>query len=339
MAVLFVLALAAALVVGAVTVGRSLLGGSDVEDYAGAGTGEVTVEVADGDTAGDVGSTLAEADVVASRAAFFEVAAADPRATSIAPGFYRLRLQMSAQQAFELLLDPTSRVVGRVTIAEGLTVPQTLAELAEATGIPQADFEAAAEQPQSLGLPAYAEGRLEGFLFPATYEVPPGATAPQVLKLLVDRFKQAAQTVDLEAKAAAVGRTPYEVVIVASLIEREVKFDDEYPRVAQVVYNRLEQDERIDIDAAVLFGLGRTSGGLDSEDLASDSPYNLRRFKGLPPGPISSPGEATLMGALNPSGGDELFYVLGTPEGRSVFTTNLADHNRAVAKAKAEGIF
>jgi UPF0755 protein len=246
---------------------------------------------------------------------------------------------MKAADAFELLLDPTARILGRVTIPEGYTVPQTLEALAAGTEIPLADYEAASQDTGALGLPPYAEGRLEGFLFPATYEVEPGMTAVDVLSMMVARFNQAAETVDLEARAEGLGITPYEAVIVGSLIEREVKFDDEYPRVAQVVYNRLKINETIGIDAAVLFGLGRTSGGLTQSDLDKDTPYNLRRNRGLPPTPIASPGEATLQGAVNPSGGDELFYVLGTKEGRSVFTTNLQDHNRAVAKAKAEGIF
>lgn len=338
-AVLVVLLLTAGLVGGAVYAVDRVFGGPSFEDFSGQGTGEVVVQIAPGSTAGDIGGVLAEAGVIASRGAFFEVARTDPRATQLAPGSYRLRERMSAAAAFELLLDPSARLVGRVTVPEGLRVEQTLQVLADGTEIPLEDLQAAAEDTDALGLPEYAEGRLEGFLFPATYELEPGTTAVQALSQMVDRFEQAAETVGLEEGARALGRTPYEIVIVASLIEREVKFDDEYPRVAQVVYNRLEQGERIDIDAAVLYGLGRTSGGLTRSDLDSDSPYNLRKFKGLPPTPISSPGEATLAGALDPSGGDELFYVLGTKEGRSVFTTNLRDHNRAVEKAKAEGIF
>jgi hypothetical protein len=176
---------------------------------------------------------------------------------------------MSSAAALELLLDPAARVVGRVTVPEGRTVPQTLQLLAEGTEIPLADFEAAAADPAALGLPEYAQGNLEGFLFPATYEVEPGTTAPQVLTLMIDRFEQAAETVGLEAGAERLGRTPYEVVIVASLIEREVKFDDEYGQVARVVYNRLDQGIPLGIDAAVAFGVGKVAGEeLTKSDLA-----------------------------------------------------------------------
>jgi UPF0755 protein len=248
---------------------------------------------------------------------------------------------MSAAAALELLLSDEARVQGTVVVPEGFNVAQTLQRISESTEIPLADLQTAAQDTSALGLPEWAPdgAALEGFLFPATYTVEPGTTAVQLLTTMVDRFEQAAETVGLEEGAARVGFSPYEVLIIASLIEREVRFDDEYPRVAQVVYNRLEQGERIDIDAAVLYGLGRTGGSLTQSDLESDTPYNLRRIRGLPPTPIANPGEATMRGAVTPSGGDELFYVLATKEGRSTFTTNLQDHNRAVAKARAEGIF
>lgn len=342
-ALAFFLLVSAALVVGALLVGREVvdrLGGSDAADFEGEGSGEAVVQIEPGDTAGDVADTLLEKGVVASRAAFFEVAAADPRATSLQPGFYQLRLKMSAASAFELLLDPASRVVGRVTVPEGRNVEQTLQILAENSDIPLADYQAAAKDPAALGLPDYAKGELEGFLFPATYEIEPGATAVGVLTMMVDRFKQAADTVGLEEGAERLGLTPYEVVIVASLIEREVKFDDEYGQVARVVYNRLDQGIPLGIDAAIAFGVGKNAGEpLTRSDLAKDTPYENRRKTGLPPTPIASPGEATLEGALNPSEGDILYYVLATKEGRTFFTSDYDEFLRQKRKSQEEGVF
>jgi UPF0755 protein len=329
--------LASALVGGRLLLDR--LGGDEVLDYDGAGTGRVVVAVEPGQTAAQVGRTLADKDVVRSVAAFNQAALAEPQSRTLQPGSYALRLKMSGQAALARLLDPAARVQGTVVVPEGFRVEQTLERIAARTDIPLAQLRAAAARPQALGLPAYARGRLEGFLFPATYEVEPGTTAVEVLTTMVQRYEQAATKLGLEQKARALGRTPYQVLTVASLIEREVRFDDELPKVAQVVYNRLEQGERLDIDAAVLYGLGRTSGGLTQSDLDQDTPYNLRKIKGLPPTPISSPGEKTLRAALNPTGGDILFYVLSTKEGRSTFTTTLAAHNRAVAKARRDGIF
>jgi UPF0755 protein len=342
-AVLFLLLLIVALVAGVVLAGGKVLdrlAGPDAADFEGEGSGEAVVQIEPGDTAGDVADTLLEKGVVASRAAFFNVAAADPRATSLQPGFYSLRLKMSAAAAFELLLDPAARLVGRVTVPEGRNVEQTLQILAENSDIPLADYQAAAQDPAALGLPDYAQGQLEGFLFPATYEIEPGATAPGVLTMMVDRFKQAAETVGLEEGAERLGLTPYDVVIVASLIEREVKFDDEYGKVARVVYNRLDQGIPLGIDAAIAFGVGKNAGEpLTRSDLAKDTPYENRRQTGLPPTPIASPGEATLQGALEPVDSDILYYVLATEEGRSFFTNDYNEFLRQRDKSRAEGIF
>ena len=342
LAVLILLLIVVALVAGALFVGGKVLDrlGSSAPDFDGEGTGEAIVQVMAGDTAGDVADTLVEEGVVASRAAFFEEAAGDPRSTGLQPGFYKLRMRMSAAAALDLLLDPSARLVGRVTVPEGRTVAQTLETLAAGTEIPLEQYQAAAAEPASLGLPDYARGNLEGFLFPATYEIEPGTTAKQVLTQMIDRFEQAAETVGLEEGAERLGLTPYEVVIVASLIEREVKFDDEYGQVARVVYNRLDRGIPLGIDAAIAFGVGKTAGEeLTRSDLAKDTPYENRRKTGLPPTPIASPGEATLKGALNPVDGDILYYVLATKEGRSFFTDDYDAFLRQRDKSRAEGVF
>ena len=339
LAVLFVALLTAGLAYGAVyAVDKVRAQFASAPDYPGPGSGEVVVQVEPGQTAADVATTLRDMDVVASRTAFLEVANPDPRAGSIQPGFYRLLGQMKASDAFETLLDPAARILGRVTVPEGYTVPQTLDALAKGTEIPLADFEAAAAAPDALGLPPYAQG-LEGFLFPATYEVEPGMTATDVLSMMVRRFTQAAETVGLEAKAAELGVTPYEAVVIGSLIERESRVDAELPKVARVVYNRLEQDIPLGIDAAILFGLGRTSGGLTASDLAKDTPYENRRQTGLPPTPIASPGEAALTAALTPEDGDWLYYVLKDREGNHLFTSDYQEFLDQKNKSLREGIF
>jgi UPF0755 protein len=340
LAVLVVLSIVAALAWGGLVVTRGLFGSSAAEDYPGPGSGEVVVQIAPGDTAGDVADTLAGEDVVASRQAFFEVAAQDERSTSLQPGFYRVKERMSAADALDTLLDPASRVVGRVTVPEGLTVEQTLETLAEGTETPLEQYQAAAKDVGALGLPDYAQGQLEGFLFPATYDIEPGTTPTQVLSLMVDRFEQAAQAVDLVAGAQRLGYTPYEIVVVASLIEREVKKDDEYPKVARVVYNRLKQGIPLGIDASILYGVGKTAGGeVTAEDLAAETPYENRRRTGLPPTPIASPGEATLRGALSPVEGDILYYVLASKDGTTFFTDDYQAFLDQRDKSRAEGVF
>jgi UPF0755 protein len=309
-------------------------------DYAGAGTGKVVVQVKAGESAYGLAPRLVKLEVVKSTAAFRKVANGNAKAAGLQPGYYQLRRHMSAASALALLLDPAARLVGRVTVPEGRNVEQTLQILAQNSKIPLAQYQAAAAKPAELDLPPYAQGRLEGFLFPATYEIEPGSTATDVLRMMVERFKQAADTVGLEEGAQRLGRTPYEIVIVASLIEREVKHDDEYAQVARVVYNRLDKGIPLGIDAAIAFGVGKNAGEpLTRSDLAKDTPYENRRKRGLPPTPIASPGEATLTGALNPVAGDILYYVLATKDGRSLFTSDYNAFLRQRDKSRAEGIF
>ena len=318
---------------------RGLFGSPAVPDFQGAGDGQAMVRVVAGENATDIGRTLAEAGVVQSAAAFGQVAAQDSRSRSVQPGSYRLRQKMSSAAALDLLLDPSSRVRGRTVVPEGFTVEQTLDRIAESTDISLVDLKAAAAKPAQLGLPSYAGGRLEGFLFPATYDVEPGTTATQILTTLVDRYEQTADEIGLEQRARTVGRTPYEIVVVASLIEREVRKDDELPKVARVVYNRLRRDMPLQIDAAVLYGLGRTSGGLTQSDLDKDTPFNNRRRTGLPPTPIASPGKATLEAALAPAAGGWLYYVLVDTDGTSLFTADYDAFLAARDKARRDGVF
>ncbi|MGY1793851.1 endolytic transglycosylase MltG [Geodermatophilus sp. SYSU D00525] len=313
-----------ALVAGIVFGGRALIGlvNPEAEDYTGAGTGSVEVRVGEGDTLSDIAGTLVEADVIASSEPFVEAAEANAAATGIQPGVYELRSQMSGQAALDLLLDPAARQVSRVTVPEGSTLAGTLQRISETTGLPVEELQAAAADPAALGLPAYANGQLEGFLFPATYDVEPDDTAVDVLRAMVTRFTDMATDVQLEQRAAAAGRSVYDVVVVASMIERETKVDDERVNVAQVVYNRLTDGIPLGIDATLAYGLGKNGNDLTVSDLQTDSPYNTRTRAGLPPTPIAAPGEASLEAALAPTTGDLLYYVLESADGRHFFTAS-----------------
>jgi UPF0755 protein len=311
----------------------------DAPDYSGSGTGTAVVQVQPGDTAYELAVRLAQMGIVKSAAAFRKVAAGSEEAASLQPGYYQLREHMSAAAALDLLLDPSARLRGRATIPEGSTVQQALAILARSTEVPIEELRAAAAKPAALGLPPYAGGKLEGFLFPATYDIEPNTTAVDVLTMMVDRFKEAADSSGLAQRSQELGITPYEAVVVASLIERESRVDEEYPKVARVVYNRLERREPLGIDAAILYGLGRTSGGLKKSELAKDTPYNTRLNAGLPPTPIANPGAAALEGALAPAAGDWLYYVLADKQGHHLFTSDYNAFLRQKEKSIAEGIF
>ena len=341
--VLVVLLVVAGLLGGAVLGGRALLGsftaGASSPDYAGEGTGEVLVQVADGDSASDIAAALRAKDVVKSTGAFREVAAADERSRSLQPGFYRLRTQMSAASALALLLDPASRARSRVTLPEGVTLAVALKRIADSTEVPLKDLQKAVASPRALGLPAYADGQVEGFLFPATYDIEPGTTAVQALKMMVERFDEAAQELDLEGRAEALGRTPYEVLITASLVEEETAFPDDRSKVARVVYNRLEDGMPLQFDSTVNYIRDEQKLRLSLNDLRVESEYNTYRNRGLPPTPIASPGEAALEAALAPAKGDYVYFVRVDEEGRSLFTSDYDEFLRAKAKAQREGVY
>jgi UPF0755 protein len=289
---------------------RDLLGGAP--DYPGPGSGEVVVEVVAGDTAADIGDTLAAADVVKSSAAFVDAARADDRSLGIQPGFYRLKRQMSGSGALELLLDPASRVQSTVVVPEGLRVDQVVDRLVEGTGLPRRDFEAALDDPEGLRLPPYAEGSAEGYLFPATYTFGPDASATEMLRAMVDRFRQAARDVDLVARAEQAGHTPHDIVTIASLVQAEVSEAD-FGKAARVVENRLEAGMPLQFDSTVNYVLQSSDLTLTNDQLSVDSPYNTYKYPGLPPGPINSPGEAALKAALAPPAGDWLYFVAVAP--------------------------
>ena len=330
----------AALVAGIVLGGRALIGlvNPEAEDFAGSGTGTVDVRVGEGDTLSDIARTLVEAGVIASADPFVDAAETEPAAMGIQPGVYSLRAEMSGAAALDLLLDPAARQVSRVTVPEGFTVAATLQRIAETTGLPIEELQAAAADPAALGLPAYANGQLEGFLFPATYDVEPDTTAVEVLRSMVSRFSETAADMQLEQRAAAAGRSVYDVVVVASMVQSETRLDEERPNVAQVIYNRLNQGIALGIDATLAYGLGKNGNDLTVTDLRTDGPYNTRTRPGLVPTPISSPGEASLEAALAPTTGDLLYYVLESQDGRHFFTASYEEFMAARQRCADAGL-
>ena len=209
------------LAVGAFFAYRAVAGHFFPADYSGAGTGQVIVQIKPGDTATVVGDRLFALGVVASSRAFVNAAEASPKASSLQPGFYRLHKHMSATTAFNLLLNPSARIQHLVTIPEGLRVPDILAALGHGSGIPLADYKQALRSTAALGLPSYARGNPEGYLFPATYPIQPHMTATGVLQGMVKSFDAEAASVGLTQAAASVHLTPGQVIVVASLAQAE----------------------------------------------------------------------------------------------------------------------
>jgi UPF0755 protein len=276
-------------------------------DYSAAGTGQVVVQVQSGQTATSVGQRLVTLGVVASSRAF--QLAAEHSTSQLEPGFYRLHKQMKASLAFALLVSPSARVQNRLTIPEGWRISQLVAALGAHSGIPPADFQKALSNPASLGLPPYANGKAEGYLFPATYDIQPNMTATAVLQGMVQQFNSYAASINLTTAAAHANLTPTQLVTVASLLQAEGGRLADYPKIARVVYNRLAASMPLQFDSTVLYGLGQFGTAATNAQLQSTSPYNTYKYKGLPPGPIDSPGSAAFQAALHPATGNWLYFV------------------------------
>jgi UPF0755 protein len=346
LAVVLSLAVVGGIAYGAVTFGREWLGElfAGPADYEGPGQGSVEVTIPPGATIRQIGNILVDADVVASSDAFVNAAQDHPDGLSIQAGDYTMMQQMNSADAVEALLGATA-IVGRVTIPEGFRTEQVVVRIAEETEFTEEELNAAIERAPELGLPEYAEGFTEGFLFPATYDIRPDTTAESLVQTMINRFIQAAEDVDLEARAEAAGFSPLEVVTMASIIQREVRHVEDMTNVAEVIYNRLSDDcapmgvpeQRLQMDSTVHYALNSYETVFTTEEeRATDSPYNTYRNGGLPPGPIAMPGEDALNAALAPSGEDYCYFVtVDLESGETRFAVTEAEHQANVAESRS----
>jgi len=354
---LAVLVTVAVVLAGLIFVGGKLVGKiggpPEIPDYPGPGTGSVSVTVAQGASATDIAKVLFDADVVKSEKAFRTAAANNPDSVNIQPGTYTLLRQMSAAGALEALLDPTA-IKYRLTISEGRTVDWIITELSKILGVPKDQYEAIAKDPAGHGLklPAYwkdpgpsAKNKLEGFLFPTTYNLNPNDTPVQTLQKMVDAFVRVAAKLDLEGKAAQLGKTPAEIITIASIIELEVNGHDEGPKVARVIYNRLGNKNgefnSLGMDSTTRYAFDRFTGPIN--DLINKyHPYNTRspQVRGLPPGAIANPGEWALSSALNPYEGADgtWYYFVYLPKSQHTeFATTDAQWAELLTRYRSEG--
>ena len=279
-------------------------------DYSGAGTAPtVTVQVKNGDTATSLAPRLVALGVVASSRAFILAAENSRSSATLEAGFYKLRHHMQSSIAYAALLNPKNRVQNTLTFPEGLRLSQMLARLGAHSGIPLSDFQKVLASPAQLGLPSYAHGKAEGYLFPATYQIQPNDTALTILKAMVRRFDQEAAQVHLTTAAPGVHLTPTQVIVVASLVQAEGGRVQDYPKIARVVYNRLANGMKLQFDSTVFYGLGKYGTSATSAEINTPGPYNTYLHTGLPPGPIDSPGNAAIQAALHPTAGNWLYFA------------------------------
>jgi UPF0755 protein len=298
--------------------------------YQGFASPGVFVDIPRGTAVRGIARLLEEHGVVRSRVAFELLCRWRGRAPQA--GEYRFTRAMRPAEVFETLA--AGRIyVQTVVVPEGLTLME-IAELFERVGLATRDsFLAAARDAAPVRDLAPEARSLEGFLFPATYDFPRRVTPQEIVAAMVRRFREVWEEFPADGRNPH-GRPAFDIVTLASLIERETSVAEERPVVAGVFYNRLRRGIALQCDPTVIYALqlaNRYRGTLTTHDLEFDSPYNTYRHRGLPPGPIASPGAAALRAALFPSRVDYLYFVSNT-QGGHFFSTTLAEHTANVAR-------
>ena len=314
----------------------------------------VNFTVNEGDTISSVASRLHSAGII-SNATIFRWYVSTKGTIALTPGYYALKPKDNAGSIVEALSTPPAQTFISVTFPEGMTVAQMAQRLSEKmTFMKPEDFMAAANSPDTASeLRPTSQTSLEGLLFPDTYQISGDDTESRVVARLVSMMERVSRQVELTAGAKARGFSPYEILIIASLIEREAKVATDRSKIAQVIYNRLAKKMKLEIDASVKYGQDPAMSWTDMK--ATDTPYNTYINKGLPPTPIANPGKASIQAALAPFGSppasdqactglpagvkcEYLYYVLADEAGGHVFATTYEQHLLNIEKSKTAGL-
>ncbi len=368
--VVLLAALAAVVLVAGVTwYGlRELTALRAVPDYPGAGAGNVVVQVEQGDFTSAIATRLASRDVVASARAFTRAAETVPRIRSVQPGYYQMRTRMSGAAAVTMLLDPASRV-GQLDIRAGTQLddvrqpdatvtPGILSQLSRAScaRIGSTRSCVSAEQlreamtqslPAELGVPTWATEavarvdpgrRLEGLIMPGRYDVRPGSSAADLLTQVMATSTTRLQGAGMPDIAAPTGFAPYEVLTIASIIEKEAIASD-FGTVSRVIYNRLAEGMPLQMDSTINYPLDRQQITTSDTDRARAGPYNTYVTPGLTISPIGTPSTEAINAAVQPTPGLWIYFVKCQPDGTSCFALTFEEHQRNLAAAVANGAF
>ena len=347
------------------------IGFGSYPDYTGSGDRDVVFGVNEGDTTTTIGNNMAQANIVKSATAFVRAATNSDKITSVQPGFYVLKEHMSGAAAVTGIVATQSRVglldiksgwqLDDTTSPAGKITPGVLSHISTAscavlggakTCVSVADLRAAITNtdPATLGVPDWAapivkgadpKHRFEGMIMPGVYNIKPGETATQTLKRIMDQSSVQLLAAGLTATASqqGTGYTPYQLLTLASIVERESGTAADMPKIARVFYNRLMQGMDLQSDATVDYGLDRPMIATAPADRPAAGAYNTYANAGLPPTPVSSPSAAAIQAASAPAAGPWLFFVVCQKNGISCFATTLADHNKNVTLAHQNGVF
>lgn len=302
----------------------------------------VRVIIPEGANASQIAAELKEAGVVRSGFMFRLVSRMRGLAAGLKPGAYDMRVGLGVSGALDKLKTGIPLKVFRLTVPEGKTILEIARLVGEKTPVSASAFlRAAADAAQARTLHPVAipqrVGSLEGLLYPDTYDFDEKATAADIVTRLLGEFRTVLEPLNISKRAAALKVTPYQALVIASLIEREAEGDGDRDKISSVIYNRLRIGMRLQIDATVQYAIEKDTGNRKGEKLTSDdnrnyeSPYNTYRIAGLPPTPIASAGRASLVAALNPADTDFLYYRVSRSTGKHCFGRTLAEHNRCAA--------
>ena len=309
---------------------REVLGIELPNDYEGTGNGvEAIVTIRPGDTGADIAATLHREGVTMTFDAFYDLLLTLDPEPAFQPGNYALQQQMSAQAALEALLDPATRVTSSLYLPEGAVLPDILEIMASTTGIPIEEFQALANDPGAFGL-STPTGNVEGYLFPATYDLDGSETAASLMQRVIG---------EMIARLDALGVPPelrHEVLTKASIVQRESgPTPGDMEKVARVFQNRLDQGWHLESDATVTYGVGNYHSVWTTPEQRADAsnPYNTYANPGLPIGPVGAPSEAAINAVLHPAEGDWMFFAaVNLATGETAFSTTVEEHEAAVQR-------
>jgi UPF0755 protein len=367
----FALALLIVVVVGTVFLGskmwHSLFGGSN--DFSGDGVNDVVIQIHDGDSTTAIGKTLEDHKVVATVKAFVDAAQGNSAISAIQPGFYKVRTEIPASNAVARLADPQNRV-GKLVIPEGrqLDDVQDVKTTAVTDGIfslishatcVNLDGErrcvsvddlrraAGSVAPSALSVPDWATNavtamgndhrRLEGLIAPGTWNIDPSASAQDILSTLIETSATQYAQGGLLDTAKAMNMSPYQILTVGSLVQREASPED-FAKVARVIYNRLHENRTLEFDSTVNYPLDRIEVATTDADRGQHTPWNTYVRPGLPATPICSPGQPALAAAEQPAPGDWLYFVTIDMQGTTLFTRDYEQHLANIELAKRNGV-
>ena len=290
----------------------------------------VSVEIKSGMTLNKISALLEERDLIGNSLVFQLLAFLQEKQGQIQVGEYELSPSMTPMDILEVVTSGKT-ILHAVTIPEGYRITE-IAALLESKGLVNAEkFIQETKDEELIQSAGIAGNSLEGYLFPETYNFSKNTSERKIIQSLLDIYHEKIKQHELRKRAQSSNLSFHQVMTLASLIEKETGIDEERKLISSVFHNRLRKKMLLQTDPTVIYAMADFDGNIRKKDLQVDSPYNTYRYKGLPPGPIASPGIKSIIAALEPSESDYLYFV-SRKDGSHQFSSNLMDHNRAVRK-------